>query len=110
MIQVSDYLIKRLEQVGVRHVFVNPNTNDSYISDSVNKSESIQPVSCFREQANSIAAEAYARVYQQVGVLLVPSDFSSVDFLTGVSIAHDFSTPLMVISADCKNTWSAPCF
>lgn len=102
MIQVSDYLIKRLEEVGVRHSFVNPNANSSYLSDSLYNCNSIQIFSCYRESANAIAVEAYARVHQQVGVLFLPSGISSADALIGVSIAHDFSTPLMVISGHWK--------
>ena len=42
MIKLSDYVIKRLEETGVRHMFMLPGGGAMHLNDSLGKSKKIQ--------------------------------------------------------------------
>ena len=71
MIKVSDYVIKRLEETGTGHMFMLPGGGAMHLNDSLGKSKKIEYIACLHEQACAIAAEAYARVNNQIGLLMV---------------------------------------
>ena len=72
MIKLSDYVIKRLEETGTGHMFMLPGGGAMHLNDSLGKSKKIRYVTCLHEQACAIAAEAYARVNNQIGLLWSP--------------------------------------
>lgn len=102
MIKVSDYIIKRLEQTGTKHMFMLPGGGAMHLNDSLGKSQKIQYVACLHEQACSIAAEAYARVNDQIGLLMVTTGPGGTNALTGVAGAYLESTPVFVVSGQVK--------
>lgn len=102
MIKVSDYLIKRLEETGTEHMFMLPGGGAMHLNDSLGKSEKIQFVCCLHEQACSIAAEAYARVNNKIGLLMVTTGPGGTNALTGVAGAYLESTPVFVVSGQVK--------
>lgn len=101
-IKVSDYVIKRLEETGSKHMFMLPGGGAMHLNDSLGKSEKIQYIACLHEQACSIAAEAYARVNNQVGLLMVTTGPGGTNALTGVAGAYLESTPMFVVSGQVK--------
>lgn len=102
MIKVSDYIIKYLETLGVNHVFMLPGGGAMHLNDSLGKSEIIKYVVCLHEQANAIAAEAYARVNNKLGLLMVTTGPGGTNALTGVTAAYIESTPMLVLSGQVK--------
>lgn len=102
MIKVSDYVIKRLEETGAKHMFMLPGGGAMHLNDSLGKSEKIQFVCCLHEQACSIAAEAYARVNNKIGLLMVTTGPGGTNALTGVAGAYLESTPMFVVSGQVK--------
>lgn len=102
MIKVSDYVIKRLEETGAKHMFMLPGGGAMHLNDSLGKSEKIQYVCCLHEQACSIAAEAYARVNNKMGLLMVTTGPGGTNALTGVAGAYLESTPMFVVSGQVK--------
>ena len=102
MIKMSDYVIKRLEETGVKHMFMLPGGGAMHLNDSLGKSEQIQYVNCLHEQACAIAAEAYARVNNQLGLLMVTTGPGGTNALTGVAGAFIESTPMFVVSGQVK--------
>ena len=102
MIKVSDYLIKRLEATGIRHMFMLPGGGAMHLNDSLGNSSKIQYVSCLHEQACAIAAEAYARVTNKMGLLMVTTGPGGTNALTGVAGAYLESTPVFVVSGQVK--------
>lgn len=102
MIKLSDYVIKRLEETGTRHMFMLPGGGAMHLNDSLGKSEKIQYVNCLHEQACAIAAEAYARVNNQIGLLMVTTGPGGTNALTGVAGAFIESTPMLVVSGQVK--------
>ena len=102
MIKLSDYVIKRLEETGAKHMFMLPGGGAMHLNDSLGKSEKIQFVVCLHEQACAIAAEAYARVNNEIGLLMVTTGPGGTNALTGVAGAFLESTPMFVVSGQVK--------
>lgn len=102
MIKVSDYIIKRLEETGSKHMFMLPGGGAMHLNDSLGKSTVIQYVCCLHEQACAIAAEAYARVHNQIGLLMVTTGPGGTNALTGIAGAFLESTPVFVVSGQVK--------
>lgn len=102
MIKVSDYVIKRLEELGVGHMFMLPGGGAMHLNDSLGKSQKIKYVCCQNEQGAAIAAEAYARVNNKLGLLMVTTGPGGTNALTGVAGAFLESTPVFVVSGQVK--------
>ncbi len=102
MIKVSDYVIKTLEKTGARHMFMLPGGGAMHLNDSLGKSDVIRFVCCQHEQAAAIAAEAYARVNNKIGLLMVTTGPGGTNALTGVAGAYLESTPMFVVSGQVK--------
>ena len=102
MIKLSDYVIRYLEQLNVAHMFMIPGGGAMHLNDSLGNSKHIQYVVCLHEQACAIAAEAYARVSNKTGLLMVTTGPGGTNALTGVTAAYIESTPMIVISGQVK--------
>lgn len=102
MIKLSDYVIQYLEQLHTGHMFMLPGGGAMHLNDSLGKSEKIQYVVCLHEQACAIAAEAYARVTNKPGLLMVTTGPGGTNAITGVAAAYIESTPMIVISGQVK--------
>ena len=102
MIKLSDYVIKRLEETEVKHMFMLPGGGAMHLNDSLGKSKKIQYVGCLHEQACAIAAEAYARVNNTLGLLMVTTGPGGTNALTGIAGAYLESTPVFVVSGQVK--------
>lgn len=101
-IKLSDYVIRRLEETGTAHMFMLPGGGAMHLNDSLGKSRRISYVACLHEQACAIAAEAYARVNGQIGLLMVTTGPGGTNALTGVAGAYLESTPMFVLSGQVK--------
>jgi acetolactate synthase-1/2/3 large subunit len=102
MIKVSDYVIRRLEELEVGHMFMLPGGGAMHLNDSLGSSEKIKFVCCQHEQGCAIAAEAYARVNNKIGLLMVTTGPGGTNALTGVAGAFLESTPMFVVSGQVK--------
>lgn len=102
MIKVSDYLIKRLEETGTEHMFMIPGGGAMHLNDSLGKSKKIQYICTQHEQAAAIAAEAYARINNKMGLLMVTTGPGGTNALTGVAGAFLESSPVLVVSGQVK--------
>ena len=102
MIKLSDYVIHYLECLNVKHIFMLPGGGAMYLNDSLGKSQKIEYVCCLHEQACAIAAEAYARVTNNIGLLMVTTGPGGTNALTGIAGAYIESTPVLVISGQVK--------
>ena len=101
---VSDFIIKRLEKEGVEHVFIVSGGGGMFLIESLGNSNKIQYIPNHHEQASSIAAEAYSRVSQNLGVAIVTTGPAGTNALTGFACAWTDSVPLLIISGQAKTT------
>lgn len=101
---ISDFIIKRLEKEGVKHAFMVSGGGGMFLIESLGKSEKIKYIPNHHEQASSMAAEAYSRVSQNLGVAIVTTGPAGTNALTGFVCAWTDSVPLLIISGQAKTT------
>lgn len=102
--RVADYIADFIADLGVGHVFLLPGGGAMHLVDAVGKHLKIQAVPCLHEQACSIAAEAYARVNENIGVAMVTTGPGATNAITGVAGAWIESVPMLVISGQVKRS------
>ncbi len=102
MIKVSDYVVKKLEELNTKYIFILPGGGAMHLNDSIGKSKKIKYVPCLHEQVCSIAGEAYARVSNTLGLVMVTTGPGGTNAITGVAGAYIESTPVMYISGQVK--------
>jgi len=100
--RASDYIIGRLEKEGVKHIFLVTGGGGMFLIDSLGRSKKIQYVPNHHEQACAMAAEAYARVSNNLGVALVTTGPAGTNAITGVGCAWTDSIPMLVLSGQAK--------
>ena len=96
-IKLSDYIAKRLkEHYHVEHIFMVTGGGAMHLNDSLGRY--IPYTVNNHEQACSMSAEGYARVFGKCGVALVTSGPGATNIVTGLANAYLDSYPLVVIT------------
>ncbi|WP_428039294.1 thiamine pyrophosphate-binding protein, partial [Candidatus Avelusimicrobium faecicola] len=104
MIKTSDYLVKKLEALGVDTVFMVSGGGAMHLNDSLGKSKKIRLICNHNEQASSMCAEGYARAHQKLAVVCVTTGPGGLNCLNGVFGAWTDSAPVLFISGQVKYT------
>lgn len=102
MIKVSDYIIKKLVEYGVSHVFMITGGGAMHLNDSVGASPDLMYICNHHEQASAIGAEGYSRVSGKIGVSVVTSGPGGTNTLTGVIGQWLDSVPALYLSGQVK--------
>ena len=100
--KLSDYVVSFLENLGVKNIFMLSGGGAMHLVDSVGRNKNIRYICNHHEQAATIAAEAYARLTNNMGVALVTSGPGGTNTITGVIGAWLDSIPILVISGQVK--------
>lgn len=100
--RVADYVADFIARIGVKDVFLLPGGGAMHLIDAAGKQPDIRAVACLHEQAAAIAAEAYARVNENIGVAMVTTGPGATNAITPVAGAWIESVPLMIISGQVK--------
>lgn len=98
MIRVADYIMKRIAEEGVRHVFYIPGGQCVYLADALRRNEDITPVSVHHEQAAAFAALTYSLYSGNIGACLVTTGCAGTNTITGVLHAWQDSIPCIFVS------------
>ena len=98
LMRVADYIMQRLVESGVRHVFQVTGRGTLFLSDALAKSSGLQAVSLHHEQSCAFAAVAYAEKLRGLGACLVSTGCASTNAMTGVLTAWQDGTPCFFIS------------
>lgn len=101
---VADYVIKRLGEYNVKHVFLIVGGTAMYLNDSVFKQSKIKYICNHHEQASTMAAECYARITGGLGVVIVTSAAAMTNTITGLLGAWWDSIPVLIISGNARST------
>jgi len=96
--KVSDYIIKYLEKIGAKHVFIISGAGNMHLLNSLGKSEKLEYVCPHHEQAGVLASLAYTRISGRPGIMITTSGGGASNAITGVLDAWADSIPCMVIS------------
>jgi len=100
--KLSDYIVGQLADWGVRHIFLVTGGGAMHLNDSIGKEPRLQYVCNHHEQASAMAAEAYARISGQPGVVNVTTGPGGINALNGVFGAWTDSIPMLVVSGQVK--------
>jgi acetolactate synthase-1/2/3 large subunit len=101
--RAADYVIQRLADEGITHIFFLPGGGAMYLDDAMACEERIQPILCQHEQACGIAAEASGRTHVAgFGVAVVTTGPGATNILTPVAGAWVESLPLLIVSGQVK--------
>jgi acetolactate synthase-1/2/3 large subunit len=108
MMRVADWIIQRLAEEGIKHIFLLPGGGAMHLNDAVACDPRITPVPCHHEQACGIAAEAYGRTAYPdnpgFGVALVTTGPGATNVITPVTGAWIDSIPMLVLSGQVKRS------
>lgn len=100
--RVADYIADFIATLGVGHVFLLPGGGAMHLNDAVGKHPRLEVVACHHEQAAAIAAEAYGRIRENIGVAMVTTGPGATNAVTAVAGAWIESVPLLVLSGQVK--------
>jgi acetolactate synthase-1/2/3 large subunit len=101
MIKLSDYVVRFVADLGVKHVFMVTGGGAMHLNDSVGTCHDFTFVCNLHEQAAAMAAETYGKL-TGLGVALVTTGPGGTNAVTGVAGAYLDSTPMIVISGQVK--------
>lgn len=100
--KLSDYVMDFIARRHVGHVFMLSGGGAMHLNDSLGRCQGLQYVCNLHEQAVSIAAEAHARVTNQLSAAMVTTGPGGTNAVTGVAAAWLDSTPVIFISGQVK--------
>jgi acetolactate synthase-1/2/3 large subunit len=98
VMRVADYIIQRLAQAGVDHIFHVTGRGALFLGDALAKSNEIQAISLHHEQSCAFAAVAYAEKRKGLGACLVSTGCASTNAITGVLTAWQDGVPCFFLS------------
>jgi acetolactate synthase-1/2/3 large subunit len=102
VIQVATYISNSLVNFGVRHVFMVTGGGAMFLNYAIGTNPNLKTIFNHHEQASAIAAEGYARITNQPGVVNVTSGPGGINALNGVFGAFTDSIPMLIISGQVK--------
>jgi len=113
MVRLADYLVQKLVEHGVRHIFLVTGGGAMHLNDAIAREPRLAYTCNHHEQACAMAAEGYARVTGTVGVVNVTAGPGGLNAINGVFGAYTDSIPLLVISGQakretCRATYDVP--
>jgi acetolactate synthase-1/2/3 large subunit len=105
-IRVADWLLARLADEGIHHIFMLPGGGAMYLNDALACEPRVNAVPCHHEQAAAIAAEAAGRTGNAgnpgFGVAMVTTGPGATNAITPVAGAWIDSVPMLVLSGQAK--------
>lgn len=98
MQRVADYILKRIADEGVKHIFYVPGGQCVYLMDALRRSEEITGIGMHHEQACAMAALTYSLQNNNFGACIVTTGCAGTNTLTGILHAWQDSIPMIVVS------------
>jgi acetolactate synthase I/II/III large subunit len=100
--RLSDYVLERLASAGARHVFFVPGGAAMHLNDSLGQVRGLRYTSNLHEQASAVAAEAWTKVTNELGVCMTTVGPGATNAVTGVAAAWLDSSPVVFVSGQVK--------
>ena len=100
--KLSDYVVRFVSRLGVKHVFLVPGGGAMHLNASLAQCPDLVAVCNQHEQASAMAAENYAKATNGLGVAMVTTGPGGTNAITGVTGGWLDSTPMLVISGQVK--------
>lgn len=102
--RVSDYITDFMAERKINQIFTVVGGGAMYLNDSLGHHPELHCLYNHHEQACAIAAEAYARVHNEMAAVCVTSGPGAINALNGVAGAYMDSIPMLVLSGQTKST------
>ncbi|MCW8130862.1 MAG: thiamine pyrophosphate-binding protein [Planctomycetota bacterium] len=102
MLKVSDYIARRLAELGARHVFMITGGGAMHLNDAFGFEPKLTYTCNHHEQACAMAAEGYARIAGIPAIVNVTTGPGGINALNGVFGAWTDSIPMVVVSGQVK--------
>ncbi|NQT66883.1 MAG: thiamine pyrophosphate-binding protein [Actinobacteria bacterium] len=96
--KLSDYVIKFLSEQKIGHIFVINGGAAAHLIDSIAKNLKIKYICTQHEQSAAMAADAYARVSNNLGAAIATSGPGATNLITGICCAYYDSIPVIYIT------------
>lgn len=101
-IRVADYIACFLSEYGLKDVFTVTGGGAMHMNDAFGHHENLHCIYNHHEQAAAMAAEAYARINNQIALVCVTSGPGATNAITGVIGGWMDSIPMLVISGQAR--------
>jgi acetolactate synthase I/II/III large subunit len=102
MIRVADYIVGRLAEHGIGHVFIVTGGAAMHLNDAFGRESKIRRVFCHHEQSCAMAAESYFRISNRIAAVNVTAGPGATNAITGVYGAYVDSMAMIVLSGQSK--------
>ena len=100
--KVSNYIAQRLVDAGINQVFTVTGGGAMHLNDALGHQEGLSCLYQHHEQACAMAAEAYARIHNKIGLLCVTTGPGGTNAITGVVGGWLDSIPMLVLSGQVR--------
>ncbi|SDG78351.1 acetolactate synthase-1/2/3 large subunit [Selenomonas sp. WCT3] len=100
MERVSDYIIRKINEAGINHVFFIAGRGILYLTDALAKNKNVIPIATYHEQGASYAAMAYSSSNNNLGACLVSTGCAATNAVTACLCAYQDSIPMIFISGN----------
>lgn len=98
MERVADYIIRRLTDMNIKHVFMITGRGILFLTDAVAKNKDIEGICTYHEQGASYAAMAYAAASDGMSACLVSTGCAATNAVTAALCAWQDNLPCVFIS------------
>jgi len=98
MIRVSDYIIERLFDQGIKDIFIVTGRGALFLTDAVAKLKDLNYVCMHHEQSAAYAAVGHSQVTNQISACLVSTGCAATNTISGVLSAWQDAIPVIFIS------------
>ena len=100
--RVADYITEKLNEAGAEHFFLITGGMIMHLTDSLLLNRNVEYISCHHEQAATMAAEAYGRYTNKLGVAYVTAGPAALNCLNSVVGAYVDRSPCIIVSGQSK--------
>lgn len=105
--KLSDYILDYLKQQNVKHAFLVTGGAIANIVNSFDEDKNLKFICTTQEQGAAMAAEAYSRVTQNLGVAMATSGPGATNLITGIGCAYFDSIPTLYITGQVNTNESS---
>lgn len=101
-VKVSNYIAQKLVESGINQAFTVTGGGAMHLNDALGHQEGLHCLYQHHEQACAMAAEAYARIHNKIGLLCVTTGPGGTNAITGVVGGWLDSIPMLVLSGQVR--------
>ncbi|MBF0206344.1 MAG: thiamine pyrophosphate-binding protein [Oligoflexia bacterium] len=101
-IRVSDYIIQHVYAAGAKDAFLVTGGMIMHLTDAILNHKEMKFYCCQHEQAATMAAEAYGRYNNRLGLVVATAGPGALNTITGVVGAYVDRSPLIILAGQAK--------